>query len=281
MSIQDEVNAAICAELDRACEKNNNTIAMVSLVGDRGYGIVAGEKAEYEVCYTYTRGVEDYLSLGPARMLPTMTAVLLSNGATLTITNMDIKDLLGGFLVGDLNCLELPFKPSMAESLGYRDEWWVKTLEELGRTTKEYAEQWFRPHTASDQYLNRFLGFSKGIPKEIPEDTKSLLEFDLRLMRTVRYGMCSVHAKACEQITIDQGKLLSTVPDSVSKAWVLAIAGLGHRPMAMEDRLALLNMVKTFERACGTNKLTAHPTPRLGDPRQLSSFFRWVIGHRP
>lgn len=282
MSIRDEVNAAVRAELDRATEKNNNRIVMVSLVGNRGYGITGSEKADYEVCYTYTRGVEDYLSLGPLRMLPTQSVTLLSNGATLTITNMDIKALLDGFLIGDLNCLQLPFMPPMEEMLGYRDEWWVSECNHFRESAIEYAEQWFRPYVASDQYWNRLLSFSKGLPKEIPDETKALLAFDKQLLITVRYGMCSVYAKAHEKLTLNLAELQSTLPYNVAKAWELGNVGLFcDNPMVTEDRLALLNMVKTLVGARGVSKLIAPPTPRLGDPRQLSSFFRWVIGYRP
>lgn len=282
MSIQDEVNAAVRAELDRATEKNNNRIVMVSLVGNRGYGITGSEKADYEVCYTYTRGVEDYLSLGPMRMLPSQSIALLSNGATLTITNMDIKALLDGFLIGDLNCLQLPFMPPMEETLGYRDEWWVSECTHFRKSAIEYAEQWFRPYVASDQYWNRLLSFSKGIPKAIPEETKALLSFDKQLLVTVRYGMCSIYAKACEKLTLKHGPLLTMLPDHVAKSWMLGNASLFRdSPMVMEDRLALIDMVKTMVGSRGVSKLIAPPTPRLGDPRQLASFFRWVIGYRP
>lgn len=282
MSIQEEVNAAVRAELDRVSEKSNTRIVMVSLVGDRGYGITGSAKADYEVCYTYARGTEDYLSLGPMRAMPTQSIVLLSNGATLTITSKDIKDLLEGFLVGDLNCLQLPSMPSLAETLGYRDEWWVSECSQFRQSAIEYAEQWFRPYVASDQYWNRLLSFSKGIPKAIPEETKALLVFDKQLLVTVRYGMCSVYAKAHEKLTLNLSELQSTLPYNVAKAWALGNTSLFcDTPMVMEDRLALLDMVKTLVGARGVSKLIAPPTPRLGDPRQLSSFFRWVIGHRP
>lgn len=282
MSIYDEVCAAVRAELDRVTDKSNTRIVMVSLVGDRGYGVTGSAKADYEVCYTYARGAEDYLSLGPMRAMPTQSIVLLANGSTLTITSKDIKDLLEGFLVGDLNCLQHPSMPAMEKTLGYRDEWWVSECDLLRASAIEYAEKWFRPYAASDQYWNRLLSFSKGIPKEIPEDTKTLLAFDKQLLITVRYGMCSIYTKASEKMSMNHGVLLTTLPDRVANAWVIGNASLFRdSPMVMEDRLALLDMVKTMVGARGVSKLLAQPTPRLGDPRQLSSFFRWVIGYRP